>query len=190
MNATYAWGAVDGIYNTFLVSIIAFSILKNERWVGLFVTGQSVFAVLATVIYSKKMNQTNREKFYLYGSLSLFSSSIFLACFPLFGVLFMQTLVSGVAQPAFGTPINSKMYEVIERDPDFTHKRLDYIIAREIPLGIGRTLGLALFMLLNDIWSGESFMLIALVVLTGIYLVVYPLMKNSGLYRNMNEQPL
>jgi MFS transporter, YQGE family, putative transporter len=64
--------------------------------------------------------------------------------------------VSPIAMNMIGTCMNAMIYESNEKDAKYQEKRHDYMIIREVPLGIGRIIGLVLFLTIRKYFDMEE----------------------------------
>jgi MFS transporter, YQGE family, putative transporter len=66
------------------------------------------------------------------------------------------------------------IYEAIEKDPEYKVKRLDYIIIREIPLGVGRIIGVFLFLAMKKYFDFDLLLPVSFSLFPIIYVLMIP----------------
>lgn len=179
MWGTFFSGMKEGVYASFLVTLVTYFILKDELSLGWFTTLFSIVGMLSSWWFAKRIHHRNRRLMYFLGGLGIAAVSVGLAIWPIFGMLVVFGIVTSISQNAVGIPFISMTYEAIEADPSYREKRLDYIIAREIPLGAGRMLSLGCFIWIGQSLSDASILSITLAVLGCFHLFVLPFMPGG-----------
>ncbi|MGZ4032425.1 MAG: MFS transporter, partial [Tumebacillaceae bacterium] len=143
---TVGSGFVEGTYQTFLVTMMSFSILKSELGIGGFATFAGVIGLLANGVLAKMSRPERRLAIYSTGAVLLCASSVWIAAVPTFWVLVAYTVLSTLGMNLISTTFYAWTYASIEKDPEYANRRLDYIVVREIPLGVGRSAGIFFFL--------------------------------------------
>lgn len=169
-------GIVSGVYTTFLITMMTFKIAGGELNLGIYNTGEQIVAVLAFYFLAKMTNQNDRIKIFAVGSICILVSSILISSLPFLISLIIFGIVSPVAMNMINTSMNAMIYESIERDPNYKNKRLDYIIIREIPLGIGRMIGVFIFLVMGKYFDLEALLPISFSFFPIIYVLMIPIL--------------
>jgi MFS transporter, YQGE family, putative transporter len=141
----------------FLVSVLTFIILDNsELSVGVYT---SVFALLsgAVAIYvGKRLAGRTRHRLAsgLFGAGLLAASQVvYVAFFNFFGVI-LSGVINILGQPLFNVGLASTFYQAIDKSPEYRTGFFEYMIAREIPLALGRILSVVAFFLFLKFGTG------------------------------------
>ncbi|MFB7141467.1 MFS transporter [Gottfriedia sp. NPDC056225] len=169
-------GVVSGVYTTFLITMMTFKVAGGELNLGIYNTFAQLVAVCAFYFLAKLTNQNDRIKIFAVGAIGILLSSILISSLPYLISLIIFGIVSPVAMNMINTSMNAMIYESIERDPNYKNKRLDYIIIREIPLGIGRIIGVFIFLALGKYFNLEALLPISFSFFPIIYVVMIPIL--------------
>lgn len=175
---TMGSGVVEGTYSTFLVTMMSYSILKSELALGGFATFASLMGMLTSFVLSRFSNPERRLNIYTAGALLLCVSSVVLSLKQEFSILVVYTILSTIGFNLITTTFNAWTYASIEKDPAYQERRLDYIVIREIPLGLGRMIGIILFLVLHAYTDPQKILAISFALFGSVYLLlVVPLRK-------------
>ncbi|MGG3467497.1 MFS transporter [Neobacillus pocheonensis] len=167
-------GIVSGVYGTFLVTMITYKIAGGELRLGVYNTAVELVAIATFYVLAKFSNPKYRLAIYAIGSVSLFLSSVLISVLPVLISLIIFGIVSPVAWNMNTTSMNAMIYEAIEKDPKYREKRLDYIIIREIPLGVGRIIGVFLFLAMRKYFDIEQLLPISFSLFPFVYVIMIP----------------
>lgn len=170
----FADGVIGGVYGSFLITMITFKIAGGELNLGVYNTGAQIVAVATFYVLAKFSNPKSRHAIFAIGSISLFLSSVLLSTLPVLISLVIFGIISPVAMNMIGTSLNAMIYEAIEKDPEYKKKRLDYIIIREIPLGVGRMVGVFLFLTMRKYFDIEQLLPISFSLFPIVYVIMIP----------------
>ncbi|MBI5957266.1 MAG: MFS transporter [Chloroflexi bacterium] len=136
-----------GLYG-FLITILAYLTFKDEWGLSRYSMVMSTVTLLAAFTVGRMLTAERRVRFYFLGaSFSLIASLILVIWsgkpgFLLYGLLF------NAASPLRDIPTNTISYEVIDDLNRQRGMRFTYVIAREVPINLGRLVGIGLFLLL------------------------------------------
>jgi len=83
-------------------------------------------------------------------------------------------LLSPIAMTMISTSMNAMIYSSIESDEQYKEKRLDYIIIREIPLGVGRIIGVFIFLAMQVYYDIDQLLTISFSFFPIVYVVMVP----------------
>ncbi|MFK9094330.1 MFS transporter [Bacillus salipaludis] len=170
----FADGIVSGVYSTFLITMITFEVAGGEFSLGVYNTAAEVVAILAFYVLAKFSNPKYRIAIFAIGSISIFFSSVLLSAIPVLVSLIIFGIVSPVATNMITTSMNAMIYESIEKDPKYKERQLDYIIIREIPLGVGRIIGVILFLAMRKFLDFEQLLPISFSLFPIVYVIMIP----------------
>ena len=131
-------------------------------------------AIATFYLLAKFSNPKYRLAIYAIGSVSIFLSSVLLSVLPVLISLIIFGIVSPLAQNMITTSMSAMIYEAIEKDPEYKEKRLDYIIIREIPLGVGRIIGVFLFLTMRKYFDFDMLLPVSFSLFPIIYVIMIP----------------
>lgn len=170
----FADGIVSGVYSTFLITMITFAVAGGEFSLGVYNMAAEIVAIIAFYVLAKFSNPKYRMAIFAIGSISIFLSSVLLAASQVFISLIIFGIVSPVAQNMITTSMNAMIYESIEKDPYYKERRLDYIIIREIPLGVGRIIGVFIFLAMREYFDFNKLLPISFSIFPIVYVIMIP----------------
>lgn len=170
----FADGIVSGVYSTFLITMITFEVAGGELSLGIYNTAAEIVAIAAFYVLARFSNPKYRLAIFAIGSISIFLSSVLLSSLPILLSLVIFGIVSPVAMNMITTSMNAMIYESIEKDPEYKKKRLDYIIIREIPLGVGRIIGVFMFLAMRKYFDFEQLLPISFGFFPIVYVIMIP----------------
>lgn len=170
----FADGIVSGAFTTFLITMMTFKVAGGELNLGLYNTGAQIMSIVAFYMLAKYSKAKDRITVFAIGSVTILLSSILISAYPIFISLVIFGILSPIAMNMISTSMNAMIYESIERDPDYKEKRLDYIIIREIPLGVGRIIGVVLFLAMRKYFDLEALLPISFSIFPIVYVIMIP----------------
>lgn len=170
----FADGIVSGAFTTFLITMMTFKVAGGELNLGLYNTGAQIMSIVAFYMLAKYSKAKDRITVFAIGSVTILLSSVLISVYPIFISLVIFGILSPIAMNMIGTSMNAMIYESIERDPDYKEKRLDYIIIREIPLGVGRIIGVVLFLAMRKYFDLEALLPISFSIFPIVYVIMIP----------------
>jgi MFS transporter, YQGE family, putative transporter len=170
----FADGIVSGAFTTFLITMMTFKVAGGELNLGLYNTGAQIMSIVAFYMLAKFSKAKDRITVFAIGSVTILLSSVLISVYPIFISLVIFGILSPIAMNMIGTSMNAMIYESIERDPDYKEKRLDYIIIREIPLGVGRIIGVVLFLAMRKYFDLEALLPISFSIFPIVYVIMIP----------------
>lgn len=170
----FADGIVSGAFTTFLITMMTFKVAGGEMNLGLYNTGAQIMSIFAFYMLAKFSKAKDRITVFAIGSVTILLTSVLISAYPIFISLIIFGLLSPIAMNMISTSMNAMIYESIERDPDYKEKRLDYIIIREIPLGVGRIIGVVLFLTMRRYFDLEALLPISFSIFPIVYIIMIP----------------
>ncbi|GAX89505.1 MFS transporter [Effusibacillus lacus] len=178
--ANGVYGLHDGVM-WFLLQLVAFWILKDEFQMGIYTTAASLLSLFAAVYVGKRVQPHNRIRYFLAGAIGVGLGHLILAFHFNVAGFTLYTLWVTVFANFYSIPYNSITFEVISRDPQAQERRVDYIVSREIPIGLGRLLSVAAFVALHDHFQNQTAVQVTIGVLGLLYLICWRLMARIRL---------
>jgi MFS transporter, YQGE family, putative transporter len=170
----FADGIVSGVYTTFLITMMTFKVAGGEFSLGVFNTAAEIVSMLAFYLLAKFSIPDYRIRIFAIGSVGILLGSVLISVLPMIVTLVLFAIIQPVSMNMISTSMNAMIYASIEKDPEYKEKRLDYIIIREIPLGIGRILGVAMFLAMRQYFDLERLLPVSFSIFPLVYLVMIP----------------
>jgi MFS transporter, YQGE family, putative transporter len=170
----FADGIVSGVYTTFLITMMTFKVAGGEFSLGVFNTAAEIISLLAFYALAKYSSPDYRIRIFAIGAVGILLGSVFISAFPMIVTLVLFAIIQPVSMNMISTSMNAMIYASIEKDPQYKEKRLDYIIIREIPLGIGRIIGVAMFLTMRQYFDIEKLFPISFSFFPLVYIVMIP----------------
>jgi MFS family permease len=187
---TMGSGFVEGVYQTFLITMMGYAIVQNELSLGGIATFAAVVSVLTSLVLSKVSKPEYRFRIYALGALLVCASSVWLSLQMVFAALVVYTVLSNVGMNLISTSFYAWTYASFEKDPEYEARRLDYVVIREIPLGVGRSIGLVVFLLLQYYVQG-SVLAVSFAVFGSVFvLIIFPLLRSFGTEKKKTPRAL
>ncbi|MGM0828955.1 MAG: MFS transporter [Bacillota bacterium] len=170
----FADGMVSGVFTTFLITLMTYKVAGGELNLGLYNTGAQIMSLFAFYALAKFSTSNDRIAIFAIGSVMLVVSSVVISIFPVFISLIIFGVFSPIAMNMINTSMNAMIYQAIEKDVHYRQKRLDYIIIREIPLGVGRIIGVFLFLMMKNYFNLEELLPISFSLFPIVYVIMIP----------------
>ncbi|RDW19205.1 MFS transporter [Oceanobacillus arenosus] len=189
LNAHFFQGLREGVF-AFIISIWVFVLTQSEFALGIFNLYLSGISIILYFIATKYIKPASRKKAILIGSILLCISS-FIFLFPIdFKFLILYAIIIGIAYPIINVPYVSMTYDVIGNARNAKELRIEYIVVRELFLNGGRTLSIAIFILVAHLYTAVKVIPIILVVFGTAHLVIYLFVRNIYLGSNKKREIL
>jgi MFS family permease len=133
-----------------VTSLFVYKAWNNELAVGNFNTLSTFLAVVTAYVLSRWEGYQHRKKGMALSSVLIILSTMLLALSlgPMSLLFFAILYTVGVTW--FQVGFSAISFDVIEKEDDSRNRKLEYLTLREIPLAIGRLLGLSVF------WYGQA----------------------------------
>ncbi|MDQ6594987.1 MFS transporter [Bacillus salipaludis] len=183
----FADGIVSGVYTTFLITMMTFKVAGGELSLGVFNTAAEIVSIIAFAVLAKFSNPDYRITIFAIGAVSIFLSSLLLSALPILISLIIFAIIQPVSMNMITTSMNAMIYESIEKDPEYKKRRLDYIIIREVPLGVGRIIGVFLFLTMKKYFDIEQLLMISFSLFPIVYVIMIPFLKKVNVVPATNR---
>lgn len=170
------YGLHDGVM-WFLLQLVAYWILKNELEMGIYSTAASIVSLFAALYVGKKVSEHNRIRYFLAGAIGVGVGHLILSATMNVVGFTLYTLLVTIFTNFYSIPYNSTTFEVIGRDPQSEERRIDYIVSREVPIGLGRLLSVGAFVLLHRFFQDQLTVQITIGMLGFLYMGSWWLMS-------------
>ena len=179
----------------FLIAILVYRVSRNEAVVGSYNMISNFLAVLTAYGLSRWAGEEQRR-----GGIMAASALIFAACAVLgWQVSYFSLLVYAVLNTLgttwFQVVFNAHSYDVVEKAREAENRKLEYLAVRELPLAVGRILGLSVF-LLGQVRFGEAGLRAGLFILGFVQMTIFRVLpkwdprnnRKYGIYRSVGRR--
>lgn len=149
--ASQAMVGVREITFSFLISLLLFIETNSELSVSGFTVIGGMVAIVSTYVVGRRISPANRKKILVISAVFLMLSIVGMTSnITIYSILFYVVISSGF-EPLQSIVFNTMGFEVIKRNIRDESQQVEYIVAREIPMAIGRCLGLTAFVVSQDV---------------------------------------
>jgi YQGE family putative transporter len=132
---------------TFLITILVFKSTVNELKVGIYSALASIAAITAALLLGRFSKPQTRKSYVLTGAILAFASAFLLIYAINIYTLIAYGIISAVADYLVRTPISAHALDVISLDVNAHERKMEYIVARDIPTAVARITMLVVFVL-------------------------------------------
>ena len=171
MAAQFILGIRNGAF-WFVISVLVYQVSKNEGIVGSYNMMSNFLAVLTAYGLSLWAEARHRGRGLLVSSLLGWAACGFLAWKINYISLLGYGLLNAVGVTWFSVVFAAVGFDMLERAREAQRYKLEYLAVRELPLWLGRTLGLAI-MMASQHYLGELGLRLSLLVLGGMQMGVF-----------------
>ncbi len=141
------YGIRTGIFS-FLTALLVFLASGREFILGSFSLGMGVLTLISAYALAYLVKPDKRPCYIHTSSIMLVGALLVLLWRSDWIGILVFGVLTGIFDPFFDIPFESLSFKVIETDTIDEDLRIEYIVAREIPLNLGRILSILLFYLL------------------------------------------
>ncbi|MGZ4121671.1 MAG: MFS transporter [Tumebacillaceae bacterium] len=158
---------------SFLPFLLVFLVTKNELLAGRYLLLISACSLLAFYIVKRFLTHARRGTFVIVAGLALGSSVLLLLLKVTTVSLFVFGIFNALFAPLLLIPNSCLALDVMGRLPEAVHRKVEYLVIREVALNIGRCLSLLVLILCEFWWPDAisirvAFLLIGISPLTGL----------------------
>src|SRR5690625_5120557 len=173
-------GMREGIF-VFVVTIWVFLVTKSEFALGIFNLCLSALSFIFYLLFTKVIDPDMRKKAIFVGSL-IFSFSVYIILFDLTYIhLIIYAIVISIGYPIINVPFNSMVYDVIGTNKYAKELRIEYVVALEIFVNIGRVFSILIFIISISIVKNPNLIPILLGIFSNAYLFIFIFMNKVRL---------
>lgn len=129
----------------FLISILVFKSTGSEFTLGKFSMTVALATILTAYLLAKFSKPSTRDRFVLTGAVISFLMSFLLVYKINFYTLLAYGIIGAIADYLVRIPISAHALDVISLDANAGERKMEYIVARDIPVAIGRITMLVVF---------------------------------------------
>lgn len=143
-------GLRDGVF-LFLAGILVFERSRSEWELGLFALGSGAISWLATWWVALRADRPSGRAWLMgVGVFLSVASALALATLPGRWGVATFGLLEAVSVPLVAVPFSSESFALVKRDRQGNRRGVGYMVAREIPLNLGRLAGVALLLVVVE----------------------------------------
>jgi YQGE family putative transporter len=144
LTAWFFSGIRGGVF-WFVMSLFVYKVWNNELAVGNFNTLSTFLAVVTAYVLSRWEGYQKRKAGMAWSSLLIILSTLILAMSMGALTLLVFAILYSIGATWYQIGFGAISFNVIEHERDSKQRKLEYFTIRELPLALGRLLGLALF---------------------------------------------
>lgn len=163
----------------FLTNIILYRIVTNELGIGQFTTFTTSVGILSSFIVGRVLLMRNRRQFLLIGTLGVFFSSVILVSTMSFAGLVINGVLLSIFTNMWSIPHGVVTYETAGILSAEDNNMTDYVVAKEIPLNLGRITGILIYLLVSRYAPGELAVRLMIPILSAMLIVNYLFVARS-----------
>lgn len=171
MGAQFVLGLRNGAF-WFVIGILIYQVSKNEGIVGNYTMMMNFLAVLTAYSLSLWAEAKHRYKGLLISSIITWVACAFLSLKINYFSLLVYAVLTPLGVTWFMITFGAVGFEMLEAAREAKRYKLEYLAAREVPLWLGRTLGLGGMMACQH-WLGEAGLRLSLLVLGFMHMGVF-----------------
>lgn len=143
--AMVAQGVREGLFS-FLLSLLFFITTKNELALGGYLTTTSAVSLLSYFLVGRYLRRRWRDKGMLVGTAMMGIMTLPLLWEVNTFTLYLLGVGVALFFPIYMVPLTSAVFDVIGESNDTAKLRVEYVVARELALNVGRILSVAAFL--------------------------------------------
>jgi MFS transporter, YQGE family, putative transporter len=143
--AMIAQGAREGLF-VFLISLLVYVATGNELALGSYLTAASAVGLLSYFLVGRLMRLSWRDESILVGSLMMGIVVVPLIWDTNTWTLVILGLGAALFYPVYMVPLTSAVFDVIGESNETAQLRVEYVVARELALNLGRILSISAFL--------------------------------------------
>lgn len=166
-------GVRDGVF-LFLAAILVFERVQSELILGVFALGGGTVSWLVTLHVARHVEAREQRLRYMGVGVALsVAAAASLAVLPGLGGVAPFGLLEALAVPLVAVPFSAESYAVVAEDPEGERRGVGYMVAREVPLNLGRLAGVALLFVIVEALGRARDLGLALVALSVMNVVAW-----------------
>ncbi len=141
----YFFLAAKDTISMFLISILVFKVTGNEFSLGKYIFLVSGITIATSYFIGKFSKPETRHSYVLVGSIIYFLACIILIYKINFQTLILYGIFSAIADYLIRIPLSAYALDIISLDANASERKMEYIVARDIPIALGRIIILVVF---------------------------------------------
>lgn len=129
----------------FLISVLVFKVTGNEFSLGKYIFLVSGVTIATSYFIGKFSKPEIRHNYVLAGSIIYFLTCLILIYKINFQTLIIYGIFAAIADYLVRIPLSAFALDIISLDANASERKMEYIVARDIPIALGRILILVVF---------------------------------------------
>jgi YQGE family putative transporter len=161
---------------TFLVAILVFKSTGSEFSLGKYSSLVAIATISTAWFLGRFSKPSTREGYVLTGAILSFVSAFLLLYKINFVTLLIYGIIGAVADFLVRIPISAHALDIISLDANANERKMEYIVARDVPTAVGRITMLVVFILILQYmpaWGTKTVILLISTFPAGIYWAMY-----------------
>lgn len=172
MKSNFFLGFREGaIY--FIIDILYFLTFRNELSLGGFTTLISLIGVISSIVIGKFVTTGNAYRSIFIGSIMTLTATMILVVHTSVQTVVVYGVLTNIFNNCWLIPFYMIQYQVAQGVMNNRETMGDFMIAREIPLAMGRVAGILLFIWIENTALKDMSVRIAMPILNAMVLVAY-----------------
>ncbi|MEI7640327.1 MAG: MFS transporter [bacterium] len=173
----YFWLAAKDTISLFLVGILVYKSTGSEFSFGKYALIVSVITICSSYIIGKFSKPHKRASYVLIGSFLYLLATLALMIKIEFSTLLIYGIIAGVADYLIRIPLSAHAFDTIALDMNAHEKKMEYIVARDVPIAIGRIFILGLFVLFIQYFPVGGIKAIMLLITAAPFAIYFSIYK-------------
>jgi len=182
-----ASASMAGSFNIFpfVLALLMYMRTSNEFSVGGYASLQALAGIIVAYFVARAATPRTRRPYMFYGLLVLLAAGGLMAFPATTSILIAFGLLRSISGPLFGIPYGGLRYDIIAQCAQDPSERIEYLVAWEIPLAIGRVLMmLAVMGIYHFMHGGDAALRIILFVICFIRILTYQFSTRTSVMRD------
>jgi YQGE family putative transporter len=177
--AAYFFLAGKDAIGMFLIGILVFKSTGSEFTLGQYTMLVAVATIASSYLMGKYSKPDTRKGYVLSGAVIAFLT-VFLLIYKInFVTLLIYGIFSAIADTLVRIPISAHALDVIGLDAHANERKMEYLVAREVPIAAGRILMLVIFVIFLQYMPVNGIKAIILLISAFPFGVYYFLYENK-----------
>ena len=186
-----ASASMAGSFNIFpfVLGLLMYMRTSNEFSVGGYASLQALAGIIVAYFVARNITPRTRRPYMFCGLLALLAAGCLMAFPVTMYVLIAFGVLRSISGPLFGIPYGGLRYDIIAQCARDPFERIEYLVAWEIPLAIGRVLMMLVVMgIYHCMHGGDAALRIILFVICFIRILTYQFSTRTSAMRE-GEHP-
>ncbi|MCX8092908.1 MAG: MFS transporter [Candidatus Goldbacteria bacterium] len=160
----------------FLISILVVKTTGSEFTFGKLAFLVSLISITTSYLVGKFSKPHTRSNYVITGAIIYFFIAFILVYKINFNTLIIYSILSSVSGILIRIPFSAYAMDLISLDANINERKMEYIVARDVPIAIGRITSLVIFMIFLKYFDVTAIKMILLLISTfpfAIYWAMY-----------------
>ena len=166
--------------SSFLIGILVYKSTGSEMSIGLYSLLISSAVIATSSVMSRFSRPETREKYVLAGAFIAVTVALLLIWRINFVTLLIFGLIGSIGDAFIRIPINAHTLDIISLDANANERKMEYIVARDVPIAVGRIVMIVVFVMFLQYMPVNAIKAIIMVISAFPFGVYYFLYRNKG----------